>query len=114
MCGGLDSGETLVFPELGVKGIKHGNVDDGHGTAGAAGAELLAESAMFPGSDGGVVQTSGVDGDLVPAMDRLVGISLCLVGVAARLRVKEWAVGLPEIACRADGENSVGEQKEQY
>jgi hypothetical protein len=44
-------------------------MDYGYGPARSAGAELLAEDAVFAHGDGRVVEAACVDGDLVPATD---------------------------------------------
>jgi hypothetical protein len=43
-------------------------VNDGHGAAGAARAELLAERTCFTQRDGCVIEPAGINRDLIPAM----------------------------------------------
>jgi hypothetical protein len=71
---------------------------DGHGAAGAAGAELFAEGAVLAGSDRGVIQTGGVDRDFVPAVDWLVRKSLRVIRVIRGLR-DERMVRRPDGNC---------------
>jgi hypothetical protein len=51
--------------------IRHGNVNDGHGAAGTAGAELFAEDARLAEQWPRVVDATGVDRDLIPAVQRV-------------------------------------------
>gem|GEM_PF-5541720 len=66
---GADAGVAFVAAGNGVDGVEHGDVGDGHGPAGPAGAELLAEDPGFARGHRGMVQAAGVDADLVPVPD---------------------------------------------
>ena len=113
MGSGLNSGIALVFALTGIDCVKDGDVDDGHGSAGAAGAELFAKGAVFAGSYGGVIQTGGIDRDFVPAVDWLIRKFFCVIRVICRLGVKERSVGLTEIARWPLGEGKTGDRKRQ-
>src|SRR5437763_11573244 len=113
MGGGSNSGKALVFALSGIDCIKNSDVDDSHGTAGAAGAELFAESAVFTGRNRGVIQTSGVDRDFVPATDCLICKFFCVIRVIWRRGMKEWTIGLMKIARWPVGEGEAGDAKRQ-
>ena len=92
---GLDSRITLVAAKNGVDRIENRDVNDGHGAAGAAGSELFAKGADFTERERGVIESAGVDGDLVPAMNRIERILrglICASGLrAAEARSEEIA-----------------------
>ena len=63
-------------------------MNNGHGTAGAAGAQLFAEYTIFTGIDRRVIETAGVDGDLVPVMQNITGGFRIFVGGNRGLAMK--------------------------
>ena len=67
----LDSAVALITAEDRVDRIKDRDVNDGHGAAGAGRSQLLAEGAYFAGRDWGVIKSTGVYSDRVPAMNRI-------------------------------------------
>ena len=91
----LDSRITLVAAKDSVDRIENRDVHDGHGATGASGSELLAKGANFTGRDRGVIESAGVDGDLVPAMNRIERVFrglICASGLrAAEARSEEIA-----------------------
>jgi hypothetical protein len=88
-------------------------VNNGHCTAGAAGAELFAESPVFTWRNWGVIQTGGIDRDFVPAVDRLIRKFFCIIRVIWGLSVEERSVGLTEIAGWTVGQGEAGYVKRQ-
>ena len=49
-----------------VERVVHGDVNDGEGQAGTTGAKLLAEGAVFTWRERRVIQTAGINRNLVP------------------------------------------------
>ena len=68
---GLNTDVALITLNDRIDSIKDGDVHNGHRAAGAAGAKLFAEYSSFTGPDGCVIESAGVDRDLVPAMNRI-------------------------------------------
>ena len=68
---GFDSCKALILASDCIDYIENCNVNNGHGPAGAARPELFAKNPILAGRDWGVIQTGGIDGSLVPSMDRL-------------------------------------------
>ena len=66
-----DSGITLISAENRVHRIEHRDVDNSHGPSRATRSELLAKRAKLSGRDRGVIESARVNGDLVPAMNRI-------------------------------------------
>src|SRR6266404_2025207 len=104
MRGRLNSGEALVLARCCIDSVKNRNVNNGHGAAGAAGAELFAKGAMFARCNRRMVQAGSVDGNLIPAVN---GIARELFDVVnqVRLRMKQGAVSVRK---RAGGAASKG------
>jgi len=102
----------MIFSKRGIDRLEDGDVDNGHGAAGAAGPELFPERAVLARRNRRVIETRGIDRDLVPAMDRFLRDRFARrVGCVRRLSMKLWAVGLTEIARRSLGE---GDGREGY
>lgn len=62
---------TLVAAHDRVHRVKDGDVDNGHGPARSPRSELLPKNAILAGGHRGVVEPAGVDGDGIPAPDRM-------------------------------------------
>src|SRR2546430_1625739 len=91
----LNSAITLIAAKNSVDRIENRNVDDGHRAAGASGSELLAKSPDLTGRYWRVIETAGVNGDRVPAMNGVSRIFWSQRGArglhAAKARAKEIA-----------------------
>src|SRR5438128_1445299 len=64
----LNARVALIPTSYGVNRIEDRDVNDRHGAARTARAELLAEGSGFTRRDGRVIEPARVDRDLVPAM----------------------------------------------
>ena len=74
MRGRVDSGVALISAQNRIDCVEDRDVNNGHGTAGAAGAELFAKHTIFArGQPGCDPSRCRVDGDLVPAMHHVGG-----------------------------------------
>src|ERR1700730_9435923 len=64
-----DSAVTLITAQHGVDRIEHRDVNDGHRATGTDGPKLLAEGAQFARRHRSVIESAGIDCNLVPAVD---------------------------------------------
>ena len=65
----LKTGVALVTAEDGVHRIENGDVNDCHRTTGAGWSELFAKGPDLAGRYRRVIESAGVNGDRVPAMN---------------------------------------------
>ena len=68
---GRHARKTSVAAHDGVHRIENGDVNNGHGAAGPAWPELFTEDARISRRHRSVVESAGVNGDGVPAMQRV-------------------------------------------
>ena len=83
-------------------------MNNGHGAAGTAGAQLFAKCAIFAGANRRVVEAGRVDGDLVPAMHDITGGFWIFVSGRGKLTMKFRAINLAESAGGAASEGGGG------
>ena len=107
MRGGVNSGEALILLVQRIDYVEDRDVNNGHGAAGAAGAELFAKGAMFARRNRRMVQAGGVYGDLIPVVD---GILRQFLGIGSELGLgmKQGAVCLGKRAARASSKSGGG------
>src|SRR5437762_3657404 len=81
-----DAGVALIIADRGVYRIEHRDVDDGHRPAGSARTQLCLESAILTGCGRGVVETAGVNRDLIPATNRVESVPRSMPGTGVEVR----------------------------
>src|SRR5207302_7928077 len=65
----LKTGVTLITAEDGVDRIENGDVNDCHRATGPGRSELFAKGPDLAEGDGSVIESAGINGDRVPAMN---------------------------------------------
>src|SRR5438270_13115070 len=65
----LNSAITLIAAEDGVDRIENGDVNDCHRATGPGRSELFAKGPDLAEGDGSVIESAGINGDRVPAMN---------------------------------------------
>ena len=92
----LNAAVTSVAAKDGVDRIEDRDVDDGHGATRAARSQLFAKGANFTGRDRGVIESAGVDGNLVPPMNRIERILRGLICGSGRRAAEPRSEEVPE------------------
>src|SRR2546430_9201290 len=88
----LNSAITLIAAKDGIDRIENRNVDDGHRATGASWSELFAKDPDLTGRYWRVIESAGVNGDRVPAMN----------GVSRIFWSQRGARGLHAVEARAE------------
>ena len=101
--GGAKTRVALVAADDRVHGVEDRDVDDGHGPTRSPGPHLLSEDATVAGRHQGVVEATGVDGELVPVAEvtgRARAVSPPAVSEVAETepRAEAWPVCVTEAA----------------